>query len=336
MRDIGAVILAAGKGTRMKSEKPKVTFPLAGKPLVQRVVDTALKVGCSIISAVVGYKKDDVIACIYNDDRIKFVEQKEQKGTGHAVMTAEPSFKDFSGDIFILCGDVPLLTSDTLKKLRKFHTENKSACTILTAVMENPDKYGRIIRNEKGFVEKIVEFKDASEEQRKIREINTGVYCFDSEKLFEALGKTDNNNNQNEYYLTDTLEILNKANEKVCAIELTDLKEALGVNSQLHLADLEDVYYDSIRRHWLQNGVVIENPKSVIIGEDVKIENDTFIGANTVIKGKSVIGKYTVVGTNCFLEDANIEQNCRLKGYNIVVKKSLPANSELAFQEKSV
>ncbi len=249
MKKTAAIILAAGKGTRMRSDKPKVIFELAGKPMINRVVETANKINSDLIAIVVGYKKEQVIGIVPQDDNIKFVEQVQQNGTGHAVMVTEDIFKNFDGDIFILCGDVPLLRYETLEKMQSHHREHNASCTVLTAVMNDALKYGRIVRNIDGSVQKIVEFKDAAEDEKKINEINTGIYCFDAKDLFTALQSIDNNNNQNEYYLTDTLEILNNEDKLVTSVLLDDMVEASGVNSKEQLADLE-IEFLSRREHF--------------------------------------------------------------------------------------
>ena len=242
MKRVAAIILAAGKGTRMKSEMPKVVFPIAGIPMINRVVSTSKRLNCDKIAVVVGYKKDVVIEIVEENDFICFVEQVEQNGTGHAVIVTEDEFKDFDGTVFILCGDVPLLRYSTLKKMLVEHQENGASCTVLTAIMDDPLAYGRIIRNSEGNVEKIVEFKDANDAEKAVKEINTGIYCFDSQSLFGALNEVGNNNNQGEYYLTDTLEILNKKGKIVRSMVLDDMIEASGVNSREQLAELEKRY----------------------------------------------------------------------------------------------
>lgn len=242
MKEVAAIILAAGKGTRMKSDKPKVVFPLDGIPMINRVIKSAMKLDCSKIGIVVGYKKEIVINTVEDNEIISFIEQKEQNGTGHAVKVTESEFKDFKGTVFILCGDVPLLRVSTLKKMYNHHINNEAACTVLTAIMDDPAAYGRIIRFANNNVEKIVEYKDASEEEKLIKEINTGIYCFDSQLLFSSLNEVGNNNNQGEYYLTDTLEILNKNGHIVNSMVLDDIIEASGVNSREQLSVLETRY----------------------------------------------------------------------------------------------
>lgn len=249
MNNVAAIILAAGKGTRMNSEMPKVVFPLAGIPMIKRVVSNANKLKCQKIDIVVGYKKEIVKDTVESDNNITFIEQVEQNGTGHAVLVTEEDFKDFSGTVFILCGDVPLLRYTTLKKMLEHHLATEAACTVLTAIMKDPAAYGRIIRDENGNVSKITEFKDASMEEKNIQEINTGIYCFKSELLFKSLNDVSNTNNQGEYYLTDTLEILNRNGHKVTSMILDSIVEASGVNSKEQLVELESMYIQN-RNHF--------------------------------------------------------------------------------------
>ena len=334
MKKVATIILAAGKGTRMKSDKPKVLFELGEKTLLQRVIDTSKKVNAEKIVPVVGYKKDLVISSVVDKTNLEFVEQKEQNGTGDAVRVTKDKFKDFNGNILILCGDVPLLGVDTLNKLLDYNNNKNASCTVLTAILDDPARYGRIVRDQKGNVKKIVEYKDANEEIRKIKEINTGVYCFDAKDLFNALEKIDNKNNQNEYYLTDTLEILNKENKVVTSMVTDDFSETLGVNSQKQLAELETIFYNKIKEYWLTNGVMIENPSSVIIGENVQIQNDTTIAANTIIKGNSKIEKGVFVGPNSLIISSKIGKNAKLNGYNVIKNNLVNDNEILDYFEK--
>lgn len=334
MNKVGAIVLAAGKGTRMKSSKPKVTFNLAGKSLVERVVDTASKLNSSLTCVIVGYKKDKVIELVDKYENIAFAEQKEQLGTGHAVKIAKDVFKDFEGDIFILCGDVPLTKAETLEGLLQTHRQQDAACTVLTHVIDDPARYGRIIRDKNGNIDSIIEYKDANVEQREIREINTGIYCFKKDMLFSALEQINNNNAQNEYYLPDTLKILNNEKQIVAGHILNDFVEAAGINSQEQLAQLETEYYNKIKRHWLNQGVTIENPTSVLIGEEVLLERDVEVGANTIIKGASIIKEGAKIGPNSYIIDSVIGEKSVLKGYNIVLGKQIEENKILDFKEQ--
>lgn len=241
-RKSSIIILAAGKGVRMKSDLPKVAHMLAGKPLVEWVVTTAEHFKPEKILVVVGYKKDVVIDCLSGFDNITYVEQKEQLGTGHAVYVTRENFKDFDGIVIILPGDVPLLREKTLENLIKTHDEKHAAATVLTVDLDDPAGYGRIVRNNTGYVEKIVEHKDASEEIRKINEINTGIFCFDSRELFSVLPKIGQDNSQNEMYLTDAVELLRKGGKPIAAVKVIDPVEVAGINSKEQLQELEDQY----------------------------------------------------------------------------------------------
>lgn len=234
-----AIILAAGKGKRMKSDLPKVLNQLGGRPMVEYVVDAARAAGAQRIILVVGHRwermKDHLERL-----KVELAIQERQLGTGHAVLQARELLSDFEGDILILCGDVPLLRADTLKNLLSEHRKHEASATVLTSIMENPSGYGRIIRDDQGMVQEIVEDKDASADQKKVREINTGTFCFDKTSLFSVLDKVTNDNRQGEYYLTDTLKLLLSRREPVCAVVATDSSETLGVNSleELKLAEV--------------------------------------------------------------------------------------------------
>jgi len=236
------IILAAGKGTRMNSQTPKVCFQLAGKTILQRVVDTSLKIDPDTISIIVGYMADEVIDSLTPDPKIHFLLQINQNGSGDAVKVAKDFYRDFDGSILVLCGDVPLLTAETLKLMLEKHNSTKAACTILTMILTDPEKYGRIVRDNKNNVAEIVEYKDASPQIRSINEINTGIYCFHSKDLFNAIDKITNINQQNEYYLTDVVKILYDQKKNIQSVILEDIYEAAGVNSQDQLATLEKIY----------------------------------------------------------------------------------------------
>lgn len=336
MKSLASIVLAAGKGTRMKSEKAKVTFPLAGKPMVQRVVDTALKVDSEKIVVVVGWKKESVVACLKQTEALSFVEQKEQLGTGHAVMMAEEALQGFEGDTLILCGDVPLLTIETVDKLLNHHRQSQAAVTVLTAILEDAGKYGRMLRDEKGRIKGIVEFKDATKEELKIQEFNTGIYCFDNQKLFEALGKISNENQQKEYYLTDTLGILYAEGELVESVVLEDLMEVSGVNSQEQLAELEDIYYDKVRKRWLNSGVMMHNPGTIQIGDNVVLEADVEIYSGTIIIGKTLVKSEAIIGANCIIKDAQIGNGAKLLGHNVLIGTKLADKVIMDYYQKKI
>ncbi|HPS38189.1 MAG TPA: sugar phosphate nucleotidyltransferase [Candidatus Cloacimonadota bacterium] len=333
MNALAAIILAAGKGTRMKSNRAKVAFSIAGVPMIQRVINTAVKVNCENIAVVVGYQKEAVIGCIEDDDRLVFIEQKEQLGTGHAVMITEENFKNFSGDILILCGDVPLLSDVTIKKLYDKHLETKAVCTVLTAVLEDAGKYGRIMRDEHDRIKGIVEYKDATPSQRWIKEFNTGIYIFNAAEMYSALKQTSNANQQGEYYLTDTLGIFYSQNKTISHMLLDDLTEVSGVNSQEQLAELEDSYIDKIRKYWLNNGVVMHNPSTIYIEDDVVIEPDVEIGQNTILKGKTYLETGSVIGPSCYLDNCKVGTESILQGFNVMINAIIHDSEIIEFQE---
>lgn len=236
---ICAVVLAAGKGTRMKSELPKVASLLNGKPLILHVLENLISSGISEIYVVVGFKKEEVISICNPFKKIKFIEQKEQLGTGHALLCCEEFLKDFTGNLLVACGDVPLLSASSFKNLANYHVNNNHSVTVLSAEIENPKGYGRLIRNEAGILQQIVEEKDATDEERKVKEINTGTYIFNSPEVFQNLKKVNTENAQGEYYLPDLVKIANSKNEKTGALKLLNHLESSGVNSPEDLQRLE-------------------------------------------------------------------------------------------------
>ena len=236
---ICAVVLAAGKGTRMKSELPKVATLLNGKPLIQHVLDNLKASGIDKIYVVVGFKKEEVMKICSSYQNIHFVEQKEQLGTGHALLCCEESLKDFQGNLLVACGDVPLLTSSSFRNLSSYHTANHHSVTVLSAQIDTPKGYGRIIRNKEGLLEEIVEEKDANDDQRTVTEINTGTYVFNSPEVFQNLKKVNTENAQGEYYLPDLVKIANSKKEKTGALKLANHLESSGVNSPEDLQRLE-------------------------------------------------------------------------------------------------
>ncbi|KQC07213.1 MAG: hypothetical protein APR62_06710 [Smithella sp. SDB] len=233
-----AVILAAGKGTRMKSDKAKVLHVLNGKPILHYTLEAAKKAGAEKIVAVIGHQADKVRIEFANSGCV-FVEQKPQLGTGHAVLQAKIILADYKGLTVILCGDVPLLKSTTIKSLVENHISSKAVVSVLTTIPPPPHAYGRIVKDDKGSVLKIVEHKDATEVEKKIGEINTGIYCVDTKFLFSALDKVNNNNQQHEYYLTDIVEIAVREGQKVKSFIVSDYVEVMGINTLEELARAE-------------------------------------------------------------------------------------------------
>jgi UDP-N-acetylglucosamine diphosphorylase/glucosamine-1-phosphate N-acetyltransferase len=243
MSGISTVILAAGKGKRMNSDLPKVLHSLNGRPMIHYVIDVAEEIGSEKIVVIVGHKKELILEATKGRN-VVFVEQKEQLGTGHAVLQTRPLFQNYKGDILVLSGDVPLLTADSLKNLIKIHDQQKPLATLLTAELDDPKGYGRIVRNAAGYVEKIVEDKDADDIIRQIKEINVGIYIFQSESLFETLPMVKNDNRQGEYYLPDVIKMYVERNKKIAAVLTPDVEETHGINDVNQLKHAEQILLD--------------------------------------------------------------------------------------------
>jgi bifunctional UDP-N-acetylglucosamine pyrophosphorylase / glucosamine-1-phosphate N-acetyltransferase len=297
-----AVILAAGQGTRMKSKLYKVLHPVCGKPMVQHVVDQISSLQMKQMVAVVGHGAEKVQEQL--GDHIQYVLQEEQLGTAHAVMQAEEVLANEEGVTLVVCGDTPLITSETMEKLIAEHESLGAKATILTAQPDDPTGYGRIIRNSEGTVERNVEHKDASEEERKVTEINTGTYCFDNKALFEALKKVSNDNVQGEYYLPDVIEILKKAGEVVAAYQTPDFNETLGVNDRVALSKAESFMKKRINERHMRNGVTLIDPEQTYISDDAEIGSDTVIYPGTVILGNTKIGEENIIGPQSEIKDS--------------------------------
>ena len=240
MNNIATIILAAGKGTRMKSDLPKVLHPLNDRPMVHYVIDVAEAIGSEKIVLIVGHKKEMVREAVQSR-MVEFAVQEPQLGTGHAVLQAKPFFEDYQGDILVLSGDVPLLREQTIRSLMEIHRAETPVATLLTAEMDDPTGYGRVVRDGQGFVKQIVEHKDADEEIRKIKEINVGIYIFRAKELFETLPLVKNNNRQGEYYLPDVLKIYVQRGEKVAAVLTEDTEETHGINTVEQLKHAEEI-----------------------------------------------------------------------------------------------
>ncbi|QEK11075.1 bifunctional UDP-N-acetylglucosamine diphosphorylase/glucosamine-1-phosphate N-acetyltransferase GlmU [Crassaminicella thermophila] len=316
MDNITAVILAAGAGTRMKSKLPKVLHTVCGKPMVEHVIDVAEEVNANKKIVVIGHEAEQVKKAIEHRD-VEFALQNEQLGTGHAVMQAENLIQD-KGYVLLLYGDTPLIKGDTVKKLINFHIEGNFQATVLTAEFENPTGYGRIIRDENGNVLKIVEEKDASEEEKNIKEINSGIYCYDAELLKKALKQLTNENKQKEYYITDVIEILNREGYKVGAYKLRDNTDIMGVNSRVQLAEAEKVMQERILLKLMEDGVTIIDPKNTYVEKNVKIGKDTVLYPGVILRGDTEIGEDCIIGHNCRIENSIIKEGVQIQSSTIV------------------
>ena len=299
-----SVILAAGIGTRMKSKMPKVLHKVCGKPLSKWVIDASEAAGADKVCAVVGHKAETVKEVL--GDVCEFALQAEQKGTGHAVMQAIDVIKNSKGEVVILNGDTPLITAETINKAIEYHKNNGNQATVITAILDDATGYGRIVRDNDGSVLKIVEQKDASKEEKKINEVNSGMYVFDAQSLVYALDKITPNNAQGEYYLTDTLEILLSAGKKIGGYAISDNDEIRGINDRVQLNEAEKIMQKRINEYHMRNGVTMRNPESVYIEDGVEIGNDTEICQNVTIKSGTKIGSDCVIGSGSMLDRAVI------------------------------
>ncbi|WP_270578151.1 bifunctional UDP-N-acetylglucosamine diphosphorylase/glucosamine-1-phosphate N-acetyltransferase GlmU [Caldibacillus thermoamylovorans] len=298
------IVLAAGQGTRMKSKLYKVLHPVCGKPMVRHVIDELKQIGADQIITVVGHGADEVKNELKDDS--EFVLQEQQLGTAHAVMQARDLLQDKEGLTLVVCGDTPLLKADTIKAMIDYHINNHSKATILTAVAEDPTGYGRVIRNEQGYVEKIVEHKDASDEEKAVKEINAGTYCFDNASLFHALQKVTNNNAQNEYYLPDVIGILKDAGQTVTAFKTNEFTEIFGINDRVALAQAGKIMQQRINEKHMRNGVTIIDPEQTYIDATAVIGQDTVIYPGTMVKGNTVIGTDCIIGPNSEILNCDI------------------------------
>jgi bifunctional UDP-N-acetylglucosamine pyrophosphorylase/glucosamine-1-phosphate N-acetyltransferase len=297
-----AVILAAGKSTRMKSALPKVLHNVCGRPMIDYVLDSARSAGVTRIVAIIGHCADMVRAELARHSDVEFALQSDQKGTGHAVMMCREQLKSHHGPVLVLAGDTPLLKQESLASLLRTQQEQKAACVIGTAVTEANFGLGRVIRDSNGLFEKIVEEKDATPEQRKVREINTGCYAFDSQELLASLEKIRPDNSQAEYYLTDCPRILKQSGRTVVALEAFDMVEALGVNTREQLAQVTRTIQQAAMTKWMVNGTTIVVPEQTFIDPQAKIGADTVIEPFTHISGAVVIGDNCRIGPHAVLE----------------------------------
>lgn len=317
-----AIVLAAGEGKRMKSQYSKVIHKIYGKPLIKWVAKTAENAGVKECVYVIGHKAEQVKECLGED--ALYALQEQQLGTGHAVMQAEEYLKGKDGHVVILYGDMPLVKSQTILDLIKLHTENSNSVTIVTADFDDPTGYGRIIRDTAGNVARVVEQKDATEEQKAVREINSGIYCFNINDLLDSLKELKNDNNQGEYYLTDTLEILIGKGLKAGVLKLRDSSELLGINDRLQLAEASEVLKKRILADHMRAGVTMIDPNSTYIDDDVRIGNDTVIYPGTIIEGGTEIGEDCVIGPNSRIVSSTIGNHVEVN--NSVILESTVDN----------
>lgn len=327
---VKSVILAAGKGTRMKSDTPKVLHEIYSKTLLGYVIDAVNNTGMADENyVIVGHQAERVEEYVKeNYTNAKTVLQSPQLGTGHAVSMVCPYLKDFDGEVIILCGDTPLITSDTLKTFIEAHREMNSDITVMSAVFDNPTNYGRIIRNTDNSLNSIVEEKDATEEQKKVKEINAGIYCLNWAKVKECFGQLKTNNAQGEYYLTDIIEWGNNQGLSVNAHILKRNEEIYGINSKLNLAEATEMLTKRTLDKYMTDGITIVDPKSTWIDPQTEIGKDTIIYPSTYIEGVNKIGANCKIGPFAHLRGGvTLEDNVKIGNYVEVKKAHIKSNT---------
>ncbi len=309
---LAVVILAAGLGKRMKSKVPKVLHSVLGRPMIAYVLDAVRKISSDSVVVVVGHGAEDVKKII-GLEGISYVEQERQLGTGHAANCASGILSGFIGNVLILNGDYPLITSKSIKKFISEHEKSGSGVSVLTSVVENPTGYGRVVRDGLGDVERIVEERDATSEERKITEINSGAYCAKSSFLWDALSGISSRNKQKEYYLTDIIEIASNNGRKVSGILASDSDEMLGVNDRIQLSVIEAILKKRTNDALMRSGVTMVDPSSTYISPGVNIGADTTIYPHTYIYGDSRIGKGSTIGPSVWIEDSKLGDGAVVK-----------------------
>lgn len=313
LMDFAAIILAAGKSKRMKSALPKSVHPICGKPVTRHVVDACFGAGVGQVVVVAGHEADVVKKAIGDD--VQYALQSEQLGTGHAAMQAIPLID--SQDVLVLPGDAPLIRAETLRKLMDFHKETNSAATLLTAVLDEPGSYGRIIRGPDAVVDRITEARDASQEVLAINEVATSIYCFNTALLRESLAELRTDNAQGEYYLTDTIEILRRKGHVAHADIATDFRDTLGINTRIELADATAIMRRRILDALMLDGVTVVDPNTTYVDVGVTIGKDSVIHPCTVITGRTSLGEGCVVGPFARLADVVLGNHMELGSINI-------------------
>ena len=307
---ITAVLLAAGQGTRMKSTLPKVLHPVAGKPMIWHALHAVAQATTEMPVVVVGHGSDEVKA--YLGESAQTVLQEPQLGTGHAVMQAESLLKDKTDLVIVCYADMPLLRGETLKKLVQTQQHNQGPISMLTVIADDPRGFGRILRKDDGTVEAIVEEYVATPEQAKIKELNVGGYCFNARWLWDALKRIPKNPKKGEYYLTDIVELASKDGLSVHATVMEDIEETIGVNTRIHLSEVEVAMRRRINQTHMLNGVTMIDPVSTYIEADVHIGRDTVILPNTYIFGKTEIGEGNEIGPNTMIRDTKVGNGCKI------------------------
>ncbi|NEP14690.1 MAG: bifunctional UDP-N-acetylglucosamine diphosphorylase/glucosamine-1-phosphate N-acetyltransferase GlmU [Symploca sp. SIO2C1] len=321
---VAVAILAAGRGTRMKSDLPKVCHKLGSLSMVERVLENCLGVEPLRRLVIVGYQSERVKQSLAAYSGIEFVEQTQQLGTGHAVQQLLPYLEDFTGDLLVLNGDVPLLRSNTIKHLLETHQTHQNAATLLTAKMPNPQGYGRVFCDDQNRLTQIIEDRDCTAAQKQNHRINAGVYCFNWSQLAEVLPKLQANNDQQEYYLTDVVNFL----DPVMAVDVEDYQEILGINDRKQLATAYDILQTRVKDTWMKAGVTLINPDSITIDDTVELQPDVIIEPQTHLRGKTKIGSGTRVGPGSLIENSQLGEKVTVL-YSVVSDSVVKDNTRI-------
>jgi bifunctional UDP-N-acetylglucosamine pyrophosphorylase/glucosamine-1-phosphate N-acetyltransferase len=330
---VAIAILAAGRGTRMKSDLPKVLHELAGRSLVERVLQSCQEIQISRRIVIVGYRGELVKEALMGGKEIpdnpqtpplEFVEQTEQLGTGHAIQQLLPHLQGFQGDLLVLNGDVPLLRAETIKQLMAIHKQHQNSATLLTANLPNPQGYGRVFTDSQNLVQQIVEDRDCTQAQKQSHRINAGVYCFHWPDLEKILPELKADNDQKEYYLTDTVNFLSP----VMAVDVEDYQEILGINDRKHLATACDILQTRVKDKWMTAGVTLVDPNSITIDDTVELQPDVIIEPQTHLRGQTSIASGSRIGPGSLIENSQIAENVTVL-YSVVSDSMVAQNSRI-------
>jgi len=322
---VAVAILAAGRGTRMKSHLPKVLHSLAGRSLVERVLESLKSISPTKQMVIVGYQAQEVQSALKEKaTSLEFVEQAEQLGTGHAIQQLIPHLEGFTGDLLVLNGDVPLLRPETLQRLLEVHQQHQNAATILTAHLPNPQGYGRVFCNGQNIIKEIVEDRDCTDAQKQNRRINAGVYCFAWSELMKVLPHLQANNDQQEYYLTDAVNQL----QPVMAVDVEDYQEMLGINDRQQLATAYEILQKRVKAKWMTAGVTLVDPDSITIDDTVELQSDVIIEPQTHLRGNTTIKSGCRIGPGSLIENSHIDENVTVL-YSVILNSVVRAEAQI-------
>jgi bifunctional UDP-N-acetylglucosamine pyrophosphorylase/glucosamine-1-phosphate N-acetyltransferase len=323
LKEIAAVILAAGKGTRMKSDLVKVLHPLLGIPMLSYTVDLALDgIKAEKAVVVVGHQADR-IQSLFKDRLVQFVLQKEQLGTGHAVLQTLPFLEGFEGTVLILCGDVPLVKIETLRSFIDAFHASRSVLSVMTVSVKDPFGYGRILHDRNGWLERIVEEKDATADERKVREINTGIYCIDAAFLRKGLTEIGRENAQGEYYLTDLVHVAGRKGLKCSVYEVKDPQEVMGINTRVDLAIANEVLRQEKMKALMLSGVTVVDPRTTYADKGVEVGKDTVLFPNCLLQGKTRIGERCIIESNTVISDSVVGNEVTVRSSSVIEESKI-------------